>query len=247
MNVVIVEDEVNSRLLLKNLLSENPKVTIVGEAASVAEGLQVINSTRPDLLFLDVQLQNGTSFDLLQQLENQYQIIFTTAYDEYAVKAFKFNAIDYLLKPIDEDELRLAVQKAEDHFSRNYKLSKDQITNLLSSVTGNGRVSDKIAIPTPEGFIVLPCQDILYCRSIGNYTEFVLSNDKKLMSSYTLKQYDDILVNHGFLRIHKSYLVNLKHITQYKRTDGGSVVLANGDEIAVSKRNKELLLGAFRS
>jgi two-component system LytT family response regulator len=247
MNVVIVEDEVNSRMLLRNLLMEIPKVTIVGEAATVAEAKEVIGNTHPDLLFLDIQLQNSTSFELLQQLEQQYEIIFTTAYDEYAVKAFKFNAIDYLLKPIDEDELKLAVQKAEERISSNYKLSKEQVTNLLATVSGTGRVNDKIAIPTPDGFIVLPCQDILYCRSIGNYTEFVLVHDKKLMSSYTLKQYDDILSNHGFLRIHKSYLVNLKHIVQYKRTDGGSVVLANGDEIAVSKRNKEVLLEAFRS
>jgi len=247
MNVVIVEDEINSRSLIRNLLNEIPKIVIVGEASTVAEAKEVITNTNPDLLFLDVQLQNSTSFELLQQLERPYDIIFTTAYDEYAVKAFKFNAIDYLLKPIDEDELKAAVEKASQRVAANYKLSKEQVSNLLATVSGNGRVNDKIAIPTPDGFIVLPCQDILYCRSIGNYTEFVLVNDKKLMSSYTLKQYDDILVNHGFLRIHKSYLVNLKHITQYKRTDGGSVVLANGDEIAVSKRNKEVLLEAFRS
>jgi two-component system, LytTR family, response regulator len=150
------------------------------------------------------------------------------------------------LKPIDADELKASVDKAEERISKNYRLSKDQITNLLQTVSGGGRVPNKIAIPTPEGFLVLTCHDILYCRSIGNYTEFVMTNEKKLMSSYTLKQYDDLLTLQGFLRVHKSYLVNLKHIIQYKRTDGGSVVLANGDEIAVSKRNKDVLLDAFR-
>src|SRR5688572_6247581 len=113
MKVVIVEDEVNSRNLLRNLLSEIPKVDIIGEAASVPEGIAIINDTKPDLIFLDIQLQNSTGFDLLEQLEHQCEIIFTTAYDEYAVKAFKFNAIDYLLKPIDVDELKSAVDKAE--------------------------------------------------------------------------------------------------------------------------------------
>lgn len=246
MKVVIVEDEVNSRNLLCSLLSEIPKVEIIGEASTVSDAVKVINELKPDLLFLDIQLQNSTSFEILPQLEKQCEIIFTTAYDEYAVKAFKFNAIDYLLKPIDEDELKEAVKKAEIRIEKNIRLSKEQINNLLNAVSGNGRVEDKIAIPTPEGFLVLTCHEILYCRSIGNYTEFVMSNDKKLMSSYTLKQYDDILTNQGFLRIHKSYLVNLKHIIQYKRTDGGSVVIANGDEIAVSKRNKDVLLDAFR-
>ncbi|HJW28474.1 MAG TPA: LytTR family DNA-binding domain-containing protein, partial [Saprospiraceae bacterium] len=175
-----------------------------------------------------------------------FEIIFTTAHDEYAIQAFRFNAIDYLLKPIDPDELLAAIQKAKLKWQAHQFTSKEHLENLFQAVRNPDGPNKKMAIPTSDGFVLQPLQDILYCRAEGNYTQFFLADKRKLLSSYTLKQYDTLLSDFHFFRAHKSYLINLDHVRQYKRGDGGSVIMSDGIEIEISRRNKESFLQLFK-
>lgn len=237
-NCIIVDDELKSRESLKILLQDFCNdVTVLALCENVNEAMEAIRKHKPDVVFLDIQLQRETGFDLLARIQEiNFEIIFTTAYSEYAIKAFKFSAIDYLLKPIDIEELKRAVSKVE-------KRKGDTITSRLQELMNNLRSSSsenyKLALPTANGLIFIRMQDILYCEASSNYTDITLSDGKKYTVSRTLREYEELLEGHNFYRIHHSYLINLNAIKKYVRGDGGYVVMSNDKSLDVSKRKKE--------
>ncbi len=240
----IVDDEFQSRsLLIKMLQQYFPEISVVGQAAAVEDGLKGINKYQPNIVFLDIQMKGETGFDLLSRLpEISFSLIFTTAFDKYAIKAFRFNAIDYLLKPIVADELVEAVNKASQRGPSALSASKIQVEQLYHDIQNPQKIHDKIAIPTGEGFIVVPINEIVYCHADSNYTKFFLSDKKCILSSYTLKQYDEILTSQSFFRAHRSYLINLSHVKMYRRGEGGEIVMSNGHEIELSRAHKDEFL-----
>ena len=248
LKVFVVDDEFQSRQLLCNLLTENfNNVTITGEAGNVREALEGIRKSQPKLLFLDIEMRGETGFDLLQQLgTHNMQVIFVTAHNEYALKAFRYHAIDYLLKPIILSELADAVTNAGTRLPDNNLYSEEQLSNLVRSITSQKNTHDKIAVPTSDGFVLVPVKEIIFCKAVGNYTEFHLLNNKQLLSSYTLKQYHDLLTEKNFLRTHRSYLINMAYVKMYRKGDGGTVIMQDGSEVEISKPNKEAFLQFFK-
>jgi two-component system, LytTR family, response regulator len=248
LKVFVVDDEFQSRQLLCNLLTENfNNVTITGEAGNVSEALNGIKNTQPNLLFLDIEMRGETGFDLLQQLgHHNIQVIFVTAHNEYALKAFRYHAIDYLLKPIILSELADAVKNAGSRLPDNNLYSAEQLSNLVRSINSRKNIHDKIAVPTSDGFVLIPVKEIIFCKAVGNYTEFHLLNNKQLLSSYTLKQYHDLLTEKNFLRTHRSYLINMAYVKMYRKGDGGTVIMQDGSEVEISKPNKEAFLQFFK-
>jgi len=243
----IIDDEFQSRNLLSKLLADLPDVKLIGQASSVEEAFISINDLSPNLIFLDVMLNEATGFDLLKKFEAiNFEIIFTTAHNEYALNAFRFNAIDYLLKPIDPDELEAAINKTRSKLQAKQFTSPEHLENLYQSIHNPNAPHKKIAIPTSDGFILQPIEEIIYCQAVGNYTQFHLTNKKKMLSSYTLKQYDDLLSEFNFFRAHKSYLINLDHVQQYKKGEGGTVLMSDGMEVEISRRNKESFVQLFK-
>lgn len=242
LKAIIVDDEVKSRENLKILIEDFcTNVKIMGLAGNVQEGCDLIVSTDPDLVFLDIQMHKETGFDLLNKFkEISFEVIFTTAHSEYAITAIKFSAVDYLLKPIDINDLKSAIDRVEKKRYHDNLFGK--FNTLIENMKANNHEDYKLAIPTLEGLTFVKCSDIVYCEASGNYTTFFLRDDRKYVVSKTLKEYENLLANHQFFRIHHSYLVNLKEIVKYTRGEGGFVTLTNGVNLDVSKRKKESFL-----
>ncbi len=242
---IIVDDELKSRESLKTLLLDFCEGVSVEESCdSVDSGIKAILEHKPDVLFLDIQLQGETGFDLLSKLDKiDFEIIFTTAYSEYALKALKLSALDYLLKPINISELNQAIKKVKSKKSENLP---DQLGLLLSALNTSNDKSNKIALPTPKGYTFVEIDSILYCEASSNYTKFSMKDGKKHLVSKTLKEFEDILTEHNFYRIHNSSLVNLNEIKEYVRGDGGYVVMSNDVSLDVSKRKKDGFLNRWR-
>lgn len=240
LNAIIVEDEVNSREILRNYLVKYcPSVHLVGEAATIKEGLDLINGNDLDLVFLDVEMPFGNAFDLLDQLPNRdFETVFVTAYNQYAIDALNAHAAYYLMKPISIDELIKAVGYVAE-IREKEKIMEGRILKPKFN-----KVDGKITLPQQDGFQVLNVADILFCKADDNYTELYLEN-KKVLVSKTLKYFEEALAEYAFARIHKSYLVNVNEVVQYKRGKGGSVVISNGKEITVSAAKKKNLLSFF--
>lgn len=240
LKTILVEDELQSREILSNYLGKYcPTVEITGEASNVSEALELIESEDPDVIFLDVEMPFGNAFDLLDHFpERNFEIVFVTAYDQYAMDALNHHAAYYLMKPIDIDELIKAVAYVAEIREKEKKLEKGVLR------TGPHKVEGKITIPQLDGFQVLKVSDILYCKADDNYTEIYLEN-KKILVSKTLKFFENSLADFSFVRIHKSYLVNLNAIVKYRKGKGGSVLLKNGSELLVSASRKRHLLSFF--
>jgi len=240
----IVDDEFQSRTLLHKLLQQHlPDVQLVGEAGTVCKGLLGIKEKNPDIVFLDIQMNGETGFDLLNQLSDiNFDLIFTTAFDNYAIKAFRFNAIDYLLKPIVPEELVEAVKKVKLKTAAAQSASKKLFEQLHHDLLNPQKIHDKITIPTTDGYLIIPINDIVYCQASSNYTEFHLTNKTRILSSYTLKQYDEILTKQSFFRAHRSYLVNMAHIKMYRKGEGGEIVMSNDHQIELSRAHKDEFL-----
>jgi len=218
----------------------------VSEAGTVEEAIGLISSVKPDLVFLDVQMRGETGFDLLDKLTDiSFALVFTTAHSEYAVRAFKYSAMDYLIKPINTEEFRESVGRVLQRIQTAGSTSARQV-EILQKMKQPHSIPDKLTIPTAEGFLFIPVTDILYCNAVSNYTEFILKGNKKITSSYTLGYYTELLEAYNFFRVHRSHLVNLSCITMYKRGDGGIIVMTNGEEIEVSRSNKEAFLKIFK-
>ncbi|MRX63353.1 LytR/AlgR family response regulator transcription factor [Maribacter luteus] len=240
LKALIVEDEANSREILQNYLSKYcENVTVLGEAASIKEALAFIQQNELDLVFLDVEMPYGNAFDLLDQLpDRDFETVFVTAYNQYAMEALNNHAAYYLMKPINIDELIKAVAYVSDIKTKETAL-EDQVLNAqLPSVEG------KITLPQQDGFQVLNVNDILYCKADDNYTEIHLEK-KKILVSKTLKYFEEALSQYPFARIHKSYLVNVNEVVKYRKGKGGSVVVSNGKELLVSASKKKELLAYF--
>lgn len=244
LTTLIIDDELQSRNLLHKMLQQHfPEINLIGEASTVEEGLLGIEEYNPNIVFLDIQMKNETGFDLLSRLAKiNFALIFTTAFDQYAIKAFRFNAIDYLLKPIVTEELIEAVNKVKERMNVSQTDSKKLVEQLYLDIKDPKRIHDKIAVPTLGGFMVIPLNEIIYCHANSNYTEFYLSDKKCILSSYTLKQYDDLLTSQSFFRAHRSYLINLAHVKIYRKGEGGNIVMSNGDEIELSRTHKDEFL-----
>jgi two-component system, LytTR family, response regulator len=242
---VVIEDEDNSRTMLLNLVHEHcQQIKVVAEADSVPTGLTAIVEHKPQLVFLDIELQSETAFEILEKLpEINFELIFTTAFDHYALKAIKFCAIDYLLKPIDLNELLIAVAKAEKRLNHEY-LNKN-LEALLNNLKSGSQNNHRIALPTLEGLLFVSVSDIIYCESSGPYTQFYLKQPNKILTSRHLKEYEDLLNGYNFFRIHKSYLVNLQEIQKYIRGDGGQLIMSNGAALTVSKQRKEEFMNIY--
>ncbi len=240
LRTIIVEDEENSRDILKNYLAKYcPKVEVLGEAANIDEALVLIRNQDLDMVFLDVEMPYGNAFDLLDKVgDRNFETVFVTAYNHYAVDALNAHASYYLLKPIDIDKLIDAVDYVHEIKTKENALQNAVLQPKITHVTG------KITIPVQNGFEVLQVEDILYCQADDNYTNIYIGDKKKLVSK-TLKYFEDALKENGFARVHKSYLVNVNAITEYKKGKGGSVVLSSGKEIMVSPSKKKDLLAFF--
>lgn len=242
-STLIIDDDIDSRLVLSDYILKNcPGLIVSGEAASVAASIQLVNKEKPDLLILDISLPDGTAFDLLRQLpEQKFEVIFITAYDKYAIEAFKFSAIDYLLKPISYTELKEALRKVDDRIAEKY--FKTHWMTLTHNLQFKSPYEKRLAIATSEGFIFTDIRDIIRLESHSNYTHFYFAAGKKLVSSHTLGYYEDLLPEENFCRIHNSHLVNIEFIDRYvKGGVGGTVVMKDGTELSVSQRKKEEFL-----
>ena len=241
-----MDDELQSRCLIKKLVQDNFPDLITDEAETVNAAKEKITQLRPDLVFLDVHMRGETGFDLLDNLGKiTFGVIFTTAHSEFAIKAFRYSALDYLMKPIDTDEFKSAMEKALGRI-KNEQSSADQV-EFLKELRSNQKTPDKLTIPTTEGLLFVNIKDVLYCHAVGNYTEFRLVDRQKIVSSYTLGYYDELLVGQKFFRVHRSYLINLSHIKMYKRGDGGSLIMNDGEEIEISRNHKEAFLKLFKT
>jgi two-component system LytT family response regulator len=245
--ILIVDDELQSRALIRKLLQDNGQTDHIFESGNVHHALETINTHHPALLFLDVQMKGETGFDLLNKFKDiDFEIIFTTAYSEYAIKAFRYNAMDYLMKPLDPGEFAAAFNKASARIRKQGSYINQQFQFFQQYLEENNKLPTKLSIAATEGIHFVNISDILYCHAVNNYTEFYLTNNQKIISSHTLGYYDDLLTRNQFFRIHRSYLINLIHIKIYKRGDGGIVIMNDGREIEVSRNNKEAFLKVLR-
>ncbi|MES2777749.1 MAG: LytTR family DNA-binding domain-containing protein [Bacteroidota bacterium] len=244
LTAIILEDEPDSRNLLAGFLRDYfPQIQVVASVDNVASALDRIYSLDPDVVFMDIQLKGETCFELLEKLgEIKFEIIFTTAYDSYMLKAIKISAIDYLLKPINVDELRPAIEKAG---KKRMQLLMNKNLEILVSNSRNNRKDHKIAIASSEGFVFVKVSDIVYLEADNAYTIFFLNDKQKITASKNLKEYEELLVDHGFFRIHKSYIINMAEIVKYIRGEGGTVIMTNNMAIEVSRRRKEDFLRLF--
>ncbi len=235
---IIVDDELKSRESLQILLSDFCEgIRVVALCQNVDEGINAIFKHHPEIVFLDIQMQRETGFDLLSKLPKiDFEIIFTTAFADYAVKAFKFSAIDYLLKPIDISELNAAIDKVKNKLNHDIA---DRLDQLIQNLNPENEKISRVALPTSNGLIFAKIQEIIYCEASSNYTQFYLTNGNKYLVSKTLKEYEELLSEYNFYRIHNSYLINLESINEYVRGDGGYVIMSNKASLDVSKRKKE--------
>ena len=237
MTAIIVDDEKHCREVLEHLMSKHcPDITLLASCADGAEALIALNQQTPDLIFLDIEMPGMNGFELLEKCPDlDFEIIFTTAYNEYAIKAIKHSALDYLLKPIDKDELKIAVQRAMDHKSRK---PADRINDLLEKLQAK-RPAKRFAASTMEGLIMVNAEDILYCESDSAYCKLVFTDGKSLLLSKTLKDVEEALHQDEFCRIHNSYLINLNYVRKYIKGEGGEVVMNNGMNLPVSRTRKQ--------
>ncbi|OQD43775.1 DNA-binding response regulator [Croceivirga radicis] len=242
LKAVLVEDEANSREILRNYLAKYcPSVTLLGEADSIKQGVAAITEHKPDLVFLDVEMPFGNAFDLLEEFpDRNFEVIFVTAYNNYALDALNNHAAYYLMKPINIDELIKAVE-----YVAAIKIKEGELTGKVLK-SSFAKTEGKITIPQQDGFQVLDVSEIYFCKADDNYTEIYLK-ERKIVVSKTLKYFEEALADFPFVRIHKSYLVNLNEIVKYVKGKGGSVILTNDKELSVSASKKATLLSHFKS
>ena len=239
---VLVDDETDSIRILQRLLENYcPQVSIVGTAGGVETALPLIRETRPDLVLLDIEMAQGNAFDLLNQLQPiDFKVIFVTAFDNYAVRAFKYSAVDYLLKPVDIDDLRSAINRVEKKPDDHAVVQ--QMKMLLDNVGSLQLPQQKMAIPTITGLIFITVQDIIRFEAKGNYTSIYLSTGEPILATRTIKDYEDILPETIFCRIHNSHIINLSHIKKYQKGRGGAVEMEDGSVIEVASRRRDEFL-----
>lgn len=235
---VIIDDEPGVRRVLSLMLKQHcPDVMVAAEADSVKEGYESIIHHQPDLVFLDIRMEDGSGFDLLQRFERiDFHIIFITAYEEYAIKAFKFSAIDYLLKPVELPELLAALERLRSIMST---VQDHRVRNLLLNLQTSRQDDKKLVLRTHDKFHFVKVSDIVFCESDGNYTTFFLQNGNHIMVSRSLKEYDELLTDYGYFRPHKSFLINLAHVTGFEKGEGGFIIMKEDIRVPISYRKKD--------
>jgi len=241
---IIIEDEAKSRSSLRQKLIEFcPVIEIAGEAEDGQEGKSLIEKHQPQLIFLDIEMPKMNGFEMLNVIkEKNFHIIFTTAYDQYAIKAIKYAAFDYLLKPIDIEELKMAVARIADKETGE---TKKQVELLQQNIQHPKKQLNKLAVPTLDGLLFYDINDIVHLEANSNYTHIFFNNQTKILASKTLKEFEDILPEETFFRVHHSHLINLNYIKKYIKGDGGQIELLNGTYVDVSRRKKDEFLKAI--
>lgn len=239
MKALLIDDEQSNLENLQQLLAAyTPDVEVCATATNIIEAIGAIARHKPQLVFLDIQLHQQTGFDLLKQLDQvNFEIIFVTAYNQYGIQAIKFSALDYLLKPIDPDELKAAVDKARKAIT--LKKDNERVAHMLSYLKDGNKSQGRIALPLFGETRFIDIKDIVRCMAENSYTRFVLRGGEQLLVSKTLKEYADLLTDHGFLRAHQSHLVNEVFIKSLLKEDGGTLLLTDNTKIPVSKLNRD--------
>ncbi len=246
-NSIIIDDEPNNISVLKKMLAAFcPQINIVAEAEDAKQGIIVIQKNKPSLVFLDIEMPYGNAFDLLDKLMPiDFEVIFITAFNEYAIKAFKYSALDYLLKPVNINELEIAINKAVERIGT--KTLNAQLNNLLQNLQKKNETMRKVALHKKEGLIFVPVEDIIRCEASGAYTFFFVKGHGKIISSKNMKEYEAILPESIFFRAHHSHMINLGEIKKYHRGRGGFVEMNDGAKIDIAVRRKESFLSRFQS
>lgn len=240
-NALIIDDEPYCCEVLLMLLERHcPDVKVLAMCSSAMEGMKAIRELKPSLVFLDVEMPRMNGFEMLEQLSViNFDLVFTTSYDQYALKAIRFSAIDYLLKPIDRAELEAAVKKV---LNRTSIPTAQQLEILLQKMNHTQTSISRVAMPTMEGLLMVAIADIVACESDSNYTIVKLKDNQKIVVSRTLKEIEEMLEDHAFLRIHHSHLVNLNEVNRYVKGEGGYVVMTDGSNVDVSRSKKDNLV-----
>ena len=240
MNIILIDDEAPVRANLKALLTRYiPEGEVIGEADGVQSGLKLLEEKTPDLLFLDVEMKDGTGFDLLSQYgPPEFNVIFATGHDRYAVKAFKYSAIDYLIKPVEPNELRQAVDRA----TAQPKSERTQKVDNLIENQKRPSADQKILLKDLETVYLVAVKDIIRCESVNNYTIFWLHDGRKITITITLKEYERLLSDQGFFRSHQSHLINLEHFDRFDKKEGGIIYMKDGSKVLIANRKKDLLI-----
>ena len=244
---VIIDDIQNSRITLADDLKRYcPQIHVIGEAESVDSGINEILLKKPEVVFLDIQLGDGTGFDILEKIGSiDFQVIFTTALDTYGIKAIKFSALDYLLKPIDPDELISAVKKLDTN--PHSKTINESLNLLLENIREIKPESKRIALSSADKVIMVYVKDIVRCESQGSYTIFYLNNKEEIVTTKNLKEYEQLLTDYSFVRVHHSHLINFNYLKEYIKKDGGYAVMQDGSNVPVSFRKRNNLLDMIHS
>ncbi|MCW3463553.1 LytR/AlgR family response regulator transcription factor [Chitinophaga nivalis] len=238
---IIVDDEQHCIDALQTmLLKKCPGVNVIGSAKSVREAKELIDELQPDLVFLDVEMPYQNGFELLKLFDKVFfEVIFTTAYEQYALKAIKFNALDYLLKPFSVKELQDALEKCrEKHLQRQKDNSVSPLDVFMQNMKTLQQTHKKIALPTINGLVFMPVQNIVRCESTGNYTKIFFTDKKNLMVSRPLKEFEELLTDVDFFRVHNSHLINLQQMQSYIQGEGGFALMSDGTQVEVSRRRK---------
>ncbi len=246
MKAIIIDDEKGVIGTISKLLEDHfSDIDIVSTAHDIITGYNVIIEHDPDILILDINLPDGTGFDLLKKINSpRFKLIFVTAYEDYAIKAFKYSAIDYILKPIQPDEFVAAINRA-----KSMKMKEDQqlkLTALLDNYD-EGHVMKKIVLRTADSLHLVQIDDIIRCESDSNYTMFYMCNNKKILVSRTMKEYAELLKTAGFLRVHQSHLINVNHIERYAKAEGGAMIMKDGSNVPISHERKAYILKHLES
>lgn len=248
LHAIIIDDEKNARFLLSDLIQRHfqDRMQVVAEANDVDTGLAVLEKHAVDVVFLDIKMQKGTGFDLLSALKQvDFEVVFVTAFDNFAVKAFDFAAFGYLLKPVKSAELRKVIERLEKQARRQREGSDQRLKVLIENYGDETGRLKRLVISNMDGFRVVDMVDIVRLEASSNYTTFTLTRDRKLMVSRTLGEYEELLHEHGFYRIHQSHIVNLRHVEACLKTDGGQVQMTDGTLLPISRSRKAGFLKRF--
>ena len=242
---ILVDDLPAALKLLENdIQQKHPSISIIGKAAGVVEAAKLLRKQQPDILFLDIMLGDGTGFDVLEIFPNlRSKIIFVTASDEFAIRAFKFAAIDYVLKPYSDEDLAQAIEKAKQHIQPD----SEQLNVLKDSISAPNQRPKKISLHTLDKIVVVDLDDIVRCESDNNYTQFFFQDGSKILVTKTLKSFSDMLKNYQFLRVHQSHLVNIKYVKAFIKSDGGYLILKDKNTVPVSVRKRAEVIEALNT